>query len=230
MLASTGENAVNAIGGSTPKVMADASPGPAAVLHVGCGPRGLRHLHPAFRHPARWREIRLDLDPAVDPDILCSITDMAGHVADASVSAVWSSHNIEHLFDHEVPQAFAEFRRVLKPDGFVLIRCPDFAAVLEAALAIGLEQEAYRSPAGPITPLDMIFGHRASIARGNRFMAHHTAFTDTRLAQLLMAAGFTEVRTRRETGFDLWAVAMGPEADVKHRLFDLAESGLNFIG
>ena len=43
----------------------------------------------------------------------------------ASVDAVFSSHNIEHLYPHEVPLALKEFMRVLKPDGFVLMTCPD---------------------------------------------------------------------------------------------------------
>jgi SAM-dependent methyltransferase len=181
-----------------------------------------------FRDGAAWREIRLDVDPAMAPDILCSTVDMKRHVSDASVDALWSSHNIEHLYDHEVPLAFAEFRRVLKPDGFALFRCPDFEAVLEAIVANGLEMPAYLSPAGPIAPLDMIFGHRASVARGNTFMAHHTAFTDMRLARLLMEAGFSEIRTLRAPSFDLWAIAFGPEANIPACLDQLEAHGLMF--
>jgi ubiquinone/menaquinone biosynthesis C-methylase UbiE len=48
------------------------------------------------------------------------MTDMSA-VADASVDAIFSSHNIEHLYPHEVPVALGEFLRVLKPDGFAII-------------------------------------------------------------------------------------------------------------
>jgi SAM-dependent methyltransferase len=200
-----------------------------AVLHVGCGPKGARQLHPLFRNSEAWKEIRLDIDPSVAPDILCSTVDMREHLADASVDALWSSHNIEHLFDHEVTLALSEFRRVLRTTGFVLIRCPDLAAIVEAIASNGLEMPAYMSPAGPITPLDMLYGHRPSIARGNTYMAHHTAFTDMRLARVLLEAGFTEVRTLREAGFDLWAVAFCPHADVQGCLHELMGHGLGFM-
>ena len=59
---------------------------------------------PALSRARNWREIRLDLDPAVQPDIVCSITDMSP-VATDSVDAIWSSHNLEHLQRHEVPLA-----------------------------------------------------------------------------------------------------------------------------
>src|SRR5438045_2405301 len=93
------------------------------VLNVGCGYPLRQKLHRHFQGH-EWREIRLDLDPAVQPDIVCSITDIGPVVAD-SVDAVWSSHNLEHLQRHEVPQALAEFFRVLKPRGLLLLTLPD---------------------------------------------------------------------------------------------------------
>lgn len=47
----------------------------------------------------------------------------------ASVDAIFFSHNIEYLEAHEEPIALAEFRRVLRPGGFVLITCPDLKAI-----------------------------------------------------------------------------------------------------
>lgn len=198
------------------------------VLHVGCGFPSTHRLHASFREHDDWDEIRLDIDERVRPDIVCSTTDMTSVVPSGSVDAVWSSHTIEHLYDHEVPRAFAEFRRVLNPAGFLLVRCPDIEAVVESFLEKGLDHVAYQSPAGPITPLDMLFGHRPSVQAGNHFMAHHTAFTDERTARLLLDAGFEEVRTRRADQFDLWAVAFAPRADIPACLRRLARSGLDF--
>jgi hypothetical protein len=61
------------------------------VLHVGCGE--CEELHPTFRAPG-WREVRLDIDPEVQPDIVASIVSMP-MVPSGSVDAVYSSHNLE---------------------------------------------------------------------------------------------------------------------------------------
>ncbi|MGX5734047.1 class I SAM-dependent methyltransferase [Bosea thiooxidans] len=198
------------------------------VLHVGCGSNAPHRLHAVFRQDGAWDEIRVDVDPSVNPDVICSATNMRKAVADGSVDAIWSSHTIEHLHDHEVTLAVAEFRRVLKPNGFVLIRCPDLMAVVEAIQRDGLESVAYVSPAGPITPLDMLYGHRPPIARGNAYMAHNTAFTDDRIARVLIDGGFGAVYTKRAPVFDLWAVAFLRAEDAGAGLSALSQSGLDF--
>lgn len=178
------------------------------VLNVGCGYPLRQRLHPHFHGPA-WREIRLDLDPAVRPDIVCSITDMSP-VGANTIDAIWSSHNLEHLQRHEVPLALGEFIRVLKPHGLLLLTLPDLRQVAQLVVEDRLEDQAYQSSSGPITPLDMIFGHTASLARGNPFMAHRTGFTAQTLKKVLIAAGFVEVSLRIGNSFDLWATAHKP--------------------
>ncbi|TWB51470.1 class I SAM-dependent methyltransferase [Nitrospirillum viridazoti] len=176
------------------------------VLHVGCGVHRPEKLHSLF-HSSEWREVRLDIDPAVQPDIVASITDLS-MVADGSVDAVWSSHNVEHLHAHQVPVALAEFRRVLKPDGFALITLPDLQAVAALVAEDKLDEAVYLSAAGPIAPLDMLFGLRSAIARGNEYMAHRTGFTAQTLGKALLAAGFAAVKvTKDKPSFNLWAMA-----------------------
>ena len=177
------------------------------VLNVGCGHAAMQGMHPAFQGED-WRELRLDVDPSVNPDIICSMIDMHP-VATDSIDAIWSSHNIEHLHRHEVPVALSEFMRVLRPRGQLLLTLPDLQRVAELVASDGLETEAYRSPSGPITPLDMIYGHTPSLARGNHHMAHKTGFTARTLRQLLGNAGFGEVTVNRE-GFALWARGYKP--------------------
>jgi predicted SAM-dependent methyltransferase len=178
------------------------------VLNVGCGHARRQDLHPYFQAP-EWRQIRLDIDPAVAPDILCPMTDMQPVPAN-SVDAIWSSHTLEHLHRHEVPRALAEFVRVLRPGGLLLLTLPDLQSVAELIAADRLEDEAYMSPSGPITPLDMVFGHIASLAAGKTFMAHRSGFTARTLQKLLVEAGFIEARVRRGDAFDLWASARKP--------------------
>jgi SAM-dependent methyltransferase len=179
------------------------------VLHVGCGAPDPAKLPAAYFPQGLWRELRLDIDPQVSPDIQASITDMA-IVPTGSVDAVWSAHNLEHLFAHEVPLALAEFARVLRPGGFVLVTMPDLQQVAELVARDLLEDAAYQSMMGPIAPLDMLYGHGASIAAGNTFMAHRTGFTARTLAQHLAQAGLVDLAVQRDGRFALWARAVKP--------------------
>jgi SAM-dependent methyltransferase len=177
------------------------------VLHVGPGHRQSGAPLPRSFHGEGWREIRLDIDPHNEPDILGSMLDMSA-VASASVDAVYSSHNIEHVHAHEVPQVLAEFFRVLKPAGFVLITCPDLQTVCALVADNKLTEAAYHSQAGPISPLDILYGHGAAIEAGHHFMAHKTGFTEKSLNLALMTAGYSAVVSKRRLrGWDLWALA-----------------------
>ena len=175
-------------------------------LHVGCGHHRKAQTTAAFAGPD-WLEIRLDIDPNVRPDVVSGMTDMQA-VPDGSIDAIFSAHNIEHLYPHEVPLAFGEFLRVLKPDGFLVITCPDLQAVAMLVAEDKLEDTAYVAAAGPIAPLDMLYGHRKQVAEGNLFMAHHCGFTEKPLAATLERCGFkSTASTRRPFFFDLWTIA-----------------------
>jgi SAM-dependent methyltransferase len=178
-----------------------------AFLHVGCGPAKKQHTTLGFISDA-WREVRLDIDPDVQPDIIGTMTDMQT-VDSGSMDALFSSHNIEHLFAHEVPKALGEFRRVLKEDGFVIIACPDLQSVCQLVAQERLTEAAYQSSVGPISPLDILYGHRPALSKGNHYMAHRCGFTKKVLIGVLTAAGFpqTLVMQREAPFFDLWALA-----------------------
>lgn len=178
----------------------------ATFLHVGCGTKHKNATTQGFNH-ADWKETRLDIDPRVTPDVVGNITHMPD-IAAHSMDAVFSSHNIEHLHAHEVPLALNEFFRVLTNDGFLVLTCPDLQAVAAWIADDRLLQPAYTSAAGPITPLDMVFGFQAAIAHGNTHMAHRCGFTQTVLQASLKHAGFAAtLSARRPDRFDLWAIA-----------------------
>ena len=75
-------------------------------LHVGCGPNYKDKIK-GFNNEM-WKEIRFDIDETVNPDIIGTLTDM-NSVETGSMDAVYSSHNIEHIYPHEVPIALKEF-------------------------------------------------------------------------------------------------------------------------
>lgn len=177
------------------------------LLHVGCGPLRKNNTTRGFNTDA-WTELRLDIDESVQPDIVGTMTDMS-RVPDASVDAIFSSHNIEHLYAHEVSVALNEFLRVLKPDGFAVITCPDLQSVCALVAQGKLVEPAYHTAQGlPIAPIDILYGWRPPMAQGNLYMAHRCGFTEDVLRGTLLGAGFTSVGTlARPDHFDLWAVA-----------------------
>ena len=187
-------------------------------LHVGCGPKRKDRTTPGFNTP-EWTELRLDIDESVSPDIVGTMTDMSA-VPDASVDALFSSHNIEHLYPHEVPKALTEFLRVLKPEGFLVLTCPDLQSVCALVAEDKLTEPAYTAPAGPIAPIDILYGHRPAMAQGNLFMAHRCGFTQKVLIGTLQTSGFAMVASKRRGHpyYDLYAVATKtpmPESDLR---------------
>lgn len=172
-------------------------------LHVGCGAVTKKNLK-GFEN---WNEVRLDIDPRVNPDIVGTLIDMK-EAETGGFSALYSSHNIEHVFPHEVPGVLKEFHRVLDDDGFVVITCPDLQSV-GAELAAGrLIEPLYNSPAGPIAAIDIIYGHRGFIANGNHYMAHKSGFTFPVLSLLLNEAGFAETfGAAIPQNYEIWILA-----------------------
>jgi predicted SAM-dependent methyltransferase len=177
------------------------------LLHVGCGQATIEHIAVAGFRESTWREIRLDADESVAPDIVGTMTEMPS-VPTAAVDAVFSSHGIEHLYWHDVPRALAEFRRVLTDSGFVVVTCPDLQAAAKMIAEDRVFDTAYISPAGPITPFDMVYSYRPFVEANPEWMSHHCGFTLTTLVAVLREAGFAQVRGYRyEGGFDLWVLA-----------------------
>ena len=117
--------------------------------------------------------------------------------------------SIEHIHAHEVPLALKEFVRVLADDGFVVLTCPDLQMVCEAIAKDKLLDPLYVSTAGPIAPIDIVFGHRTSIAAGNLYMAHKCGFTYSVLSRLFLSSGFKSVfgGPRGTPLFNLWIIA-----------------------
>ena len=179
------------------------------LLHVGCGFLNKSHLK-GFNND-NWKEIRFDIDESFNPDIVGTMTDMKS-VETASVDALYSSYNIDHIYPHQVPIALREFHRVLKEDGIVVIKCPDIQGVCEAVVQDKLLEPLYDSPGGPISPIDALYGWRARIEEGKEYMAHKGGFTYSVLNGALYEAGFkTRYGGRSQKGWELTLVAFKQE-------------------
>lgn len=143
-----------------------------------------------------WEHVLLDIDPKGKPDVVCdarALTSLPGGEYDA----VYCSHNLEHYHRHEVPRVLAGFRHVIKSEGFILVRVPDIAEVMQIAVEreLDIDDVLYRhEAAGGITVHDVIYGYGPEIAQsGNDFYAHKTGFTAKSLTRAFEAAGFAHV-------------------------------------
>jgi SAM-dependent methyltransferase len=174
------------------------------LLNAGCGPPGSGNLPGCF---AQWKELRVDVDESVRPDLLADVTDLSV-IPTESVDAIWSAHCIEHLFLHQVATALAEFHRVLKPAGFACIIVPDLQTIASYIVNDHLDDTIYDSSAGPVTAHDILFGFGPALAQGFTRMAHRCGFTPSSMLRRFNESRFEEVVLRRRANLELAAVAL----------------------
>ena len=183
-------------------------------LHAGCGDQSQSDVI-GFDND-NWKEIRFDIDERVNPDIVGTMTDMKS-VVTGSVDAVYSSHNIEHIFPHEVPIALREFYRVLKEDGMVSISCPDLQSVGEAIAQDRLMETLYEGVNVPVTAFDILYGHRETTLDGDIYAIHRGGFTYSTLDKAFKEAGF-KARFGGKSEYNLYLVAFKqrkPDEEIK---------------
>lgn len=194
------------------------------LVNLGSGPREAISLPTYFDD---WNQVRVDVDPSVEPDVVADLTDLSAIPGDHA-DAVWASHCLEHLYEHQVMTALREFRRVMREDGFLCVIVPDLQAVANYVAADRLNEPIYDSPAGPITPHDIFFGYGAAIASGRTSMAHRCGFTPGVLQKCFEQLPFGEVvLRRRDQTLELVALArVQPTKDEGEREALFAALGL----
>lgn len=159
-------------------------------LHIDCGAKRKDRTPLGFNTDA-WADLRFGIDESVNPDLTGTLTDMSA-VVNEPVDAIFS-HNVEHLYPHEVPLALKQFLRALKLRGFLVRTCPNMESVCALVAENKLLDAAYTSPAGPIAPIDILYGCRPAMERGNLSMAHRCGFTQKVLDGTLRASGFQTI-------------------------------------
>ena len=167
---------------------------PKIVLNLGCGTH-------QTEIPPGWTEIRVDADPSCDPDVVADLTDLP--FPDGYADGIFCDSVLEHLEEYRVGLALREFARVLRDGGILCIRVPDLQKIAEFILEGRLLDELYPSPAGPVRPIDLLYGHGPQVAF-HPLMAHRTGFTAASLSLYLQGAGFDGTVARME-GHELWA-------------------------
>lgn len=189
------------------------------VLNVGGNTKDI----PIPGHYEGWEHLLLDIDSRGKPDLVCDARKLETLPA-AQFDAVYCSHNLEHYYPHDGAKVLTGFLHVLKHDGFVEIRVPDILEVLQRVVNSGMDisDVLYESPAGPISPHDVLYGFGKEIERsGQDFFAHKTGFTLKTLRRALEKAGFVNIRAATvPNAFELRALAFKgePTADQRRSL------------
>lgn len=160
------------------------------VLHVGCGNQPM----PDFLDG--YQEVRMDIDPSCNPDIVASLTDM-GEIGE--FDAIYGCHVLEHFTPGDVKRVMAECYRVLKHRGFVVMIVPNLENIRPT------REVVYESDAGPITGLDMFYG-KEDLIEQSPYMAHKTGFIPETLKEAFSL--FSPVETRDITKYNLMGVGV----------------------
>jgi len=160
------------------------------ILHVGCGSDSLPD------YLSGMREVRVDINPDVKPDIVASMTDLGdiGHY-----QGVVCQHALEHLHDYDVDVALKEFHRVLNIGGGAVVFVPDLEDVKPT------REPILNTPAGWLCGLDLLYGLRKA-TKENPYMRHLTGFTSETLKQAMVDAGFDKVEVRRLGDYNLMGI------------------------
>ncbi|MGA1048907.1 MAG: class I SAM-dependent methyltransferase [Minisyncoccia bacterium] len=156
------------------------------LYNLGAGSTPIDYFTSMFNNG--WQVLTVDIKE-VNPDIVSDIRDLK-EIETNSADAVWLCHVLEHFYWHEIPLVLNSILRILKPDGFGIIRVPDLGAIANMILT-GITDTVYETQSGlKITPLDMIYGSRYIIENASsdayrHAMSHKIGFTDKLMNQIL---------------------------------------------
>lgn len=140
-------------------------------LNLGCG----RMVLPGFFN------VDIQANPrAKRPlDLLADVR--AVPLEDACAEEVHAYHVIEHFHRWETDAVIAEWKRLLKPGGLLVLELPDLAKACRNLLAGDTEQMSY-------------WGIYGDPSHRDTFMCHPWGFTPNSIRKLLQDGGFVDIR------------------------------------
>lgn len=124
------------------------------------------------------------LEDAPGVDVVADLSDPLPF-ADGEVDLIYAAHVLEHFPTDTVPRLLADWRRVLRPGGLLLVAVPDLELI---ARTLVVDRPGWFTP--PHGPwLGAIYG-----GQKDEYDFHKTGFTGVWLAHLLNEAGFGELQ------------------------------------
>ncbi len=178
---------------------------PLSFLFVCCAPDGAEPPTPAVGRTALWRELRVDIGPDDACAALDSLSKLAACAA-ASVDALYCADTLEQLHDDDLAAMLAQFRRVLKPDGYAVISSAEGPAQGDASAGHAQDSAGAAASLPPPYPRAANVGTPDGVASP---AANHAGSVNlTALLGMLQRAGFPTVAgKRRAQPRHLWVVA-----------------------
>lgn len=135
-------------------------------LHIGCGDRYI----PGFIHVDARKLPHVDIVTAVD---------QLHMFADGSVDLIYCSHVLEHIRRGDESVVLREWHRVLRAGGLLRISVPDFDSMV-----------TWHKQTGKLDDImGLLYGRQ-----NHEYNIHYQVFDFGRLSQLLLWAGFGEIR------------------------------------
>ena len=122
------------------------------------------------------------------PDVLCDLHALTPF-EDGSVDEILSVHVVEHFWRWEVVDVLREWVRVLKPNGLMILECPNLKSACETFLA-NSDLHAGPGPEGQST-MWVFYGDPSW---HDPLMVHRWGYTPQSLAALMAEAGLDNIR------------------------------------
>jgi predicted SAM-dependent methyltransferase len=157
-------------------------------LYIGVGQGDVheQHLDVMARVPGTW----VYVDRFVRRPDTVPMDGAALAFQDNSLGAVYASHVLEHFSHRDTARVLAEWYRVLRPGGALLLNVPDLDWACQAWLNPALRTPYFRDDQ---RFLEVFFGGQDTPGE-----VHYTGFTANGLKTQLLRAGFVTAEARRE--------------------------------
>ncbi len=155
------------------------------------------------------------------PEILADIRDLS-FIPDDSIRQIHSNHLVEHLTQAEFEAQLEQYRRILKPEGIISIRCPNLLGVSYGFffghvpeddrvgfLELGFpEKEDFQNPKDDWYVGDLYgFYHWANAYTGFEENQHFNRFTPSSMKGSLEENGLTPLKMSRPEAAQLVVIA-----------------------
>lgn len=148
-------------------------------INAGCG----RHVLDG------WTNVDIAPSPLASraPDILADVRSIP--LPDGCADELMAIHLFEHFHPWEAPKLLAEWHRLLKPGGVLILEMPDLVKCCKNVLSNVMKGGRALEQLG-------MWGLYGDPRDENPYMAHRWGWTYDTLAPLLKAAGFSAFRQR----------------------------------